>query len=117
MTKVTKKDALQYVLTHFDALPIEYAEKLESMVAQLEKKATGERKPTKAQRESAERGAQVAEFMASVVEPMTAGDIAKAVFGEDATASKATAHLTKLVKAGVVVRTEEKGKAYFRSAE
>lgn len=116
MTKVTKKDALQYVLAHYD-VPTEYAEKIEGMIAQLEKKATTERKPSKAQRESAERGAQVAEFMASVVEPMTAGDIAKAVFGEDATASKVTAHLTKLVKNGAVIRTEEKGKAYFRTAE
>lgn len=115
MTKLTKKDALTYVLTHCE-VPEEVAEKLTGMVEQLSKKATAERKLTKKQRESAERGEQVAEFLETATEPMTATAIAKAVFGEDATASKATAHLTKLVKAGKAIRTEVKRVAYYAKA-
>lgn len=116
MTKLTKKDALNFVLTNCE-LPEEIADKLTAMVEQLNKKATGERKPTKKQLESAERGAKVAEFIENADEPMTATAIAKAIFGEDATASKVTAHLTKLVKDGKVVRSEEKRVAYFAKAE
>ena len=46
--KMTNKGALNYVLTSFD-LPTDVKEKLENMVAQLEKKSTTPKKPSKNQ--------------------------------------------------------------------
>ena len=51
--KVTNKSALNYVLTNFE-LPADVKEKLENMVAQLEKKSASPKKETKTQKENKE---------------------------------------------------------------
>ena len=45
MTKMTNKKALGYVIDNYD-LPDEVREKFEAMIAALDKKSSGERKPT-----------------------------------------------------------------------
>ena len=49
MTKMTNVKALEYVLTNCADLPSEVSEKLTSMKASFEKKASAERKPTPTQ--------------------------------------------------------------------
>ena len=118
MTKMTKKVALSKAV---EALREqegfgEVVEKLEAMLAQVEKEASrtkAEGPKAKAEREAKEAFAeQVLEFVRE-----HAGTGAKAVSEQFAcSAQKATSALTKLVKAGKVVREEVKGKATFKVA-
>ena len=72
------------------------------------KKSTGERKPTKTQVENEGIKAQIVEVLTT--DPMAVADVCTAVGISN---QKATALLTQLRDAGTIVRTEEKGKAYY----
>ena len=117
MTKMTQKVALNYVIENCE-LPEEVKAKIESMIVALEKKSakSGERKPTKTQ--VANEG-----FKAIIVDNMEHGrlytitEIAKEMpFGEELSNQRVSALVRQLKDAGVVVRTEEKRKAYFSLA-
>ena len=117
MTKITQKVALSYVVENCE-LPTEVKAKIESMIASLEKKSakSGERKPTKTQ--IANEG-----FKSIIVDNMEHGrlytitEIAKEMpFGEELSNQRVSALVRQLKDAGVVVRTEEKRKAYFSLA-
>lgn len=117
MTKMTQKVALNYVIDNCE-LPEEVKAKIESMIVALEKKSakSGERKPTKTQ--VANEG-----FKAIIVDNMEHGrlytitEIAKEMpFGEELSNQRVSALVRQLKDAGVVVRTEEKRKAYFSLA-
>ena len=117
MTKMTQKIALNYVIDNCE-LPEEVKAKIESMIVALEKKSakSGERKPTKTQ--VANEG-----FKAIIVDNMEHGrlytitEIAKEMpFGEELSNQRVSALVRQLKDAGVVVRTEEKRKAYFSLA-
>lgn len=117
MTKMTQKVALNYVIDNCE-LPEEVKAKIESMIVALEKKSakSGERKPTKTQ--VANEG-----FKAIIVDNMERGrlytvtEIAKEMpFGEELSNQRVSALVRQLKDAGVVVRTEEKRKAYFSLA-
>ena len=117
MTKMTQKVALNYVIENCE-LPEEVKAKIESMTVALEKKSakSGERKPTKTQ--VANEG-----FKAIIVDNMEHGrlytitEIAKEMpFGEELSNQRVSALVRQLKDAGVVVRTEEKRKAYFSLA-
>lgn len=117
MTKMTQKIALNYVVENCE-LPEEVKAKIESMIVALEKKSakSGERKPTKTQ--VANEG-----FKAIIVDNMEHGrlytitEIAKEMpFGEELSNQRVSALVRQLKDAGIVVRTEEKRKAYFSLA-
>ena len=113
-TKMTNKNALTFVLDTYGAdLPADVAEKLNGMIAQLEKKAGADRKPTARQIENA----KVKEDILSKMEDnvlYVVGDILK-TFGldEDMTSQRLTAILGQMAEAGTVTRTKEKNKTYF----
>ena len=117
MTKMTQKNAIAYVLDNCE-LPTDVAEKLAGMKAQLEKRSErkGEKKPTKTQ--VANEG-----FKAVIVENMEPGrlytitELAKEMpFGEELSTQRVSALITQLKKAGTIIRTEDKRKAYFSLA-
>ena len=118
MTKMTQKNAIAYVLENCE-VPSEVKEKLVSMKAQLEKRSNskGEKKPTKTQ--VANEG-----FKQVIVDNMEPGrlytisELAKEMpFGEELSSQRVSALITQLKKAGTVVRTEDKRKAYFQIAQ
>lgn len=71
----------------------------------------GTRKPTKTQVENEGIKEQILEAIATEGRPLTVGEVMK-VIGIDSN-QKVTSLLTQLKKAEVVVRTEEKGVAYY----
>lgn len=87
----------------------EVAEKLKALRAQIEKKNSAERKPTKAQ---VANDALKAEITAWLTDNHTATEVAEHF---EISINKATALLTALVKAQVVERTVDKRKAYFKA--
>ena len=117
MTKMTQKVALNYVVENCE-LPEEVKAKIESMIVALEKKSakSGERKPTKTQIANES-------FKSIIVDNMESGrlytitEIAKEMpFGEELSNQRVSALVRQLKDAGIVVRTEEKRKAYFSLA-
>lgn len=118
MANMTNKGALNFVLTTFgEQLPADVTEKLNGMIAQLEKKSGAERKPTA--RQLANNG-----IKALIVEQMEpnvlylVGDVLKSFegLGEDMTSQRLSAILNQMVAAGTLVKTAEKGKSYFSLA-
>ena len=111
MTKMTNKTALAYVVENY-AVPDEVREKLEGMIAQLEKKNAGSRKPTKTQIENEGYKALMLEVMSD--QPMTVTDVMKAVpeFAEFSN-QKVAALMKGLFNEGKVTKTTEKGRSYF----
>ena len=90
-------------------------EKLEALKAQLIKRNSADRKPTKTQRENeAIKGDILNWLVESCERGQTATEVANA-FG--ISINKSTALLTAMVNAGSLVRTVEKRKAYFSPSE
>lgn len=114
--KMTNKGALQFVLDTYD-VPSEVAEKLTSMLAQLEKKSGAERKPTARQVENS----KIKEKILSQMEPnvlYTVGDMLKGFdTSEDMTSQRLTALLSQMTDDGSVTKTKDKGKSLFSLAE
>lgn len=110
--KMTNKGALQFVLDNFD-VPADVAEKLTSMVAQLEKKSGAERKPTARQVENA----KIKDKIAAQMEPnvlYTVGDMLKTFdTTEDMTSQRLSALLSQMVDDGLVHKDKEKNKSLF----
>ena len=79
----------------------------------MHSKKNANRKPTKAQAENEEIKAKILEFM-EVGKSYTVTDIQKAV-GLDSN-QKASALIRQLKESDLVIRKEEKGKAYFTKA-
>ena len=80
----------------------------------IKKNASGsnaERKPTAQQIENEGIKEQILNVLATATKPMTATDVGKAL-GIDSN-HRISALLTQLKKAEQIVRTEEKGRAYF----
>ena len=101
MEKMTYVKALESVLSTVE-MTEEVREKLEALKAQMEKRASVKStKPTKAQREAAEFTESV--FAALTEEPVRCSTVAETL-GE--TGQRVSAALSKLVKAGRVVKTE-----------
>ena len=115
MTKMTKKVALSKAIEALREQEgfAEVVEKLEAMLAQVEKESTREKsKGPKALAAEAEKEAFAQRVLAFVKEHEGVG--AKAVAEEFGVSfQKVSAALSKLVKAGLVKREEVKGKAVF----
>jgi len=108
MTKMTYAMALEIAINAV-ADNAEVAEKLTALRAQIEKKNSAERKPTKAQ---VANDALKGEILTALTERMTATEVAEK-FG--ISNQKASALLTAMVKGGIVERTVDKRKAYFQA--
>ena len=114
MEKITNVKALAYVLANVE-LPKEYAEKIEKMKAQFEKKNSAEKKPTATQ--IANEGIKSVILEVIGEKSMTITEMQK-INGELAELSnqKISALLKQMVENGSVVREEIKRKAYFKKA-
>lgn len=121
MNMVDKFTAIKAMLNGEQVKDFSLADALEFLdgrIEQVNKKnasGNGERKPTKTQLENEGIKEQIAQFLRSADEPMTIGDIMKAVGIESN--QKISALVTQMVKCGKAVRTEVKGKAYFAIAK
>ena len=104
ITKVTRKDVLNKVVSMVDAFSDEEREVATKMIASLEKRGT-----TKgiSEKEMAQRASEMDEIMATLEGAMTATEIAKAT---GLSVQKISARLKVLVADGKVAKTPAKGK-------
>lgn len=107
MTKMTYVDALNSAIAVVTDEAV--VEKLTALRAQIEKKNSADRKPTKAQVENAELREKILTFL---TEAHTATEVAEE-FG--ISNQRATALLTVLKKSEMVERTVDHRKAYFKA--
>ena len=107
MTKMTYAVALDVAINA--VADGEAKDKLIALKAQIEKKNSADRKPTKIQ---VANDALKGEILMALTERMTASEVAEK-FG--ISNQKASALLTSLVKAEMVERTVDKRKAYFQA--
>ena len=114
MEKITNVKALAYVLENCN-LPKEYAEKVEKMKLQFEKKNSAEKKPTATQIANEGIKSVILEIIGE--KSMTITEMQK-VNGELAELSnqKISALLKQMTENGSVVREEIKRKAHFKKA-
>lgn len=111
--KMTYVNAIDFALN--GQVTDEVKEKLEALKAQLIKRNSADRKPTKTQRENEAIKGDILNWL---VESCERGQTATAIaehFG--ISNQKASALLTAMVKAGSLERTVEKRKAYFSPSE
>ena len=115
-TKTTNKSALEYVLkTYGDTIPVDVAEKLENMLAQLEKRSSAERKPSARQIENDKLKGLMIEAMEidrlySVAEMVKEFEF----FPSDITPQRVSALCTQLVESGKLIREVDKRKVFFK---
>ena len=107
MTKMTYVNALDVAINGM--ADGEAKDKLIALRAQIEKKNSADRKPTKAQ---VANDAMKSDIVAWLTEAHTATEVAENCGVSN---QKASALLTALVKAGTVERTVDKRKAYFKA--
>ncbi len=113
MEKMTNKKALNYVLANYE-VPTEVKEKIEGMIAQLDKKSGAERKPTATQKENVAYADAIVTYLKDTGKSLTISDIIKEVAEvSDLTNQRVSAIVRQLKDAGTLLRTEEKRKAYF----
>ena len=116
--KMTQRAALTYAIEHLTDAPADVLDKLNSMLTQVEKKNSAERKPTAKQIENESFKADILDWM----EPATqyaAADVVKGVpsiVAAGLSANRVTAMLTQLVNSGAVIRTEDKRKNFYSLA-
>ena len=110
--KMTKKVALGIAIEAIGEKNPEAVEVLSKMVAQLEKRATGERKPSKTQVANEGVKAEILEVLTS--EGTQCGEIAVKV---GISGQKCSALLKQLVEAGLAEKFSEKRVTYFRAVE
>lgn len=113
MTKMTYVSALSVAINMLNDEQTDVREKLGALKAQIEKKNSAERKPTKAQVANEGLKDSILEFLTGAVEPVTASDMATWL---NVSNQKASALLTALVNDHKVVREVVKRKAYFKVA-
>lgn len=112
--KTTYAAALNYILTNCE-LPAEIAERVEALKAQIEKRNSAERKPTKAQ--VANEGLKGEVLNALSAEPATVTEImAKSEVLAALSNQKVSALMNALVEEGKATKTVEKRKSYFSLA-
>ena len=114
MEKITNVKALEFVLANAN-LPKEYAEKIEKMKAQFEKKNSAEKKPTATQVANEGIKGVILETLADKSMTITEMQKANSELAELSN-QKISALLSQMIKANLVVRVEDKRKAYFSKA-
>ena len=111
MTKMTYVSALDVAINAVS--DTEVREKLEALRAQIAKKNSAERKPTKAQVANDELRDKIVTLLRASASAMTASEIADA-FG--VSNQKVTALMGRLLEDEIVTREVVKRKAYFKVA-
>lgn len=111
MTKMTYAMALEIAIKAV-ADNAEVAEKLTALRAQIEKKNSAERKPTKTQVANTELKEKITDYLRTSADGLTATDVATAF---NISNQKASALLTSLLADAVVTREVIKRKAYFKA--
>ena len=113
-TKTTNKSALTYILEHYD-LPADVAEKVQGMLAQLEKRSSAERKPSARQVENGALKQSILDAM-EVNRLYSVGEMIKefTFFPTDITPQRVSALMSQLVVDRKVVREVDKRKVYFK---
>jgi len=113
--KISQRDAITYVLAN-TTLPNDIKEKFEAMLQTItNRNVNGVRKPTARQTENEGIKTAILNSMTAGVE-YTIGEMLKqfACFDDTFTSQRVSALLSQLKDDGKVIRTEVKGKAYFR---
>lgn len=112
-TKTTNKSALTYILEHYD-LPADVAEKVQGMLAQLEKRSSAERKPSARQVENEKLKGEIVNSMEEG-RKYSVGEMIKefTFFPADITPQRVSALMTQLVDAKLVEREVVKRKVLF----
>jgi len=116
MTKITKREMFEQIKAHLtNEAEIAFIDhELELLAKKNSYKST---KPTKTQIANEGLKAQIVEILSA--EPnrlFTASEVLKALNDGELSGSKVTAMLTQLKNDGVIVRIEDKRKAYFQIA-
>ena len=112
-TKTTNKSALTYILENCE-LPVDVAEKVQGMLAQLEKRSSAERKPSARQIENEKLKGEILQAM-SADRKYSVGEMIKefSFFPADMTPQRVSALMTQLVEAHKVEREVVKRKVLF----
>lgn len=110
-SKMTNRKALTFALENC-SLPADVAEKFEAMIAAIDKKNSGERKPTAKQTANADLRAQFVAYIGENFEGegVTCGAIAKAF---DLSPQKVSAILRQAILAGEISKHSVKRVTYF----
>ena len=113
ITKTTNKSALTYILENCE-LPADVAEKVQGMLAQLEKRSSAERKPSARQIENEKLKVEILKAM-SADRKYSVGEMIKefSFFPADMTPQRVSALMTQLVEAHKVEREVAKRKVLF----
>lgn len=116
MTKITKREMFEQIKAHLtnEAEIAFINHELELLAKKNSYKST---KPTKTQIANEGLKAEIVEILTA--EPnrlFTASEVLKALDNAELSGSKVTSMLTQLKNDGVIVRTEDKRKAYFQIA-
>ena len=115
MTKMTYVVALDVAINA--VADEEVKEKLTALKAQIEKKATSERKPTKTQVENEALKAEIVSALTALDRPMCIKEMSAEIDAVSGLTNQRITHLlTDLVKGGVLVRTVVKKVPYFAVA-
>lgn len=118
-TKTTNRTALTYALENLPDAPAEIREKLEKMLAQLDRKNASPKKMTAQQEKNEGIKAEIVDFLsAHADEGFTVSDLLKAVSACEGDSNQHISALMRaLVIAGSVEKYTEKRKSYFRIVE
>lgn len=113
--KMTNRKALSYIeQTYGENLPADVLEKVQGMIAQLDKKASAPRKATPTQVENEGYMTLVVNFLSDGSQKSVAEMIKGIPAFADFSTPKVSAIVKKLKDAGTVERVEVKGRAYFK---
>lgn len=112
--KMTNAKALQYVLSNCE-VPADVQEKIEKMLAQLEKKSSVDRKPTATQVANEALGNEILSFLRENGKKTVSEMIKEIPACGELSNQKVSAIVRTLSKEGKVQRVEEKRKAYFEA--
>lgn len=120
--KLTNKKALEIAIKAIDVSGFstddfktdEIIEKLEKMLAQVEKKSGGERKPTAKQEENKRLEKIILDYLTGQTESKTVTDMMKEIPELDGMSNQKVSSLVKPLKDGELIEKEiKKGRSYF----
>lgn len=115
--KMTNRKALSYALDNLPDAPADVREKLENMIAQLDKKNASPKKLTAQQEKNISIGEDIVGFLSDHEgEGFTVSDLIKSVPSLEGDSNQhASAVMRQLVLAGSVEKYTDKRRTYFRA--
>jgi len=115
--KMTNRKALTYALDNLPDAPADVREKLENMIAQLDKKNASPKKLTAQQEKNISIGEDIVGFLSDHEgEGFTVSDLIKSVPSLEGDSNQhASAVMRQLVLAGSVEKYTDKRRTYFRA--